>query len=82
MVNKVSRFALAIGAALLASSPGFTVPLSFHLMQVEQVIGGVNGNMARQAIQLRMRFVGQNLVSQARVRAWDAAGANPSSSWT
>jgi hypothetical protein len=77
MVKNVSRLALAIGASLLASSPGFTVPNTFHLMQIEQVIGGVNGNTSRQAIQLRMRFLGQNLVSQARIRAWDAAGANP-----
>ena len=77
MVKNVSRLALAIGASLLASSPGFTVPNTFHLTQIEQVIGGVNGNTTRQAIQLRMRFAGQNLMNQARVRAWDAAGANP-----
>ncbi len=35
---------------------------SFHLMQIEQVIGGVNGDTNAQAIQLRMRFAGQNLV--------------------
>ena len=77
MVKQAARVALALGACLLASSPGFTVPNTFHLMQIEQVIGGVAGNTTRQAIQLRMRFAGQNLVSQARVRAWDAAGANP-----
>ena len=77
MVKQAARVALALGACLVASSPGFTVPNTFHLMQIEQVIGGVAGNTTRQAIQLRMRFAGQNLVSQARVRAWDAAGANP-----
>jgi hypothetical protein len=46
-------------------------------MQIEQVIGGVNGNMTRQAIQLRMRAPGQNFVSQSRLRAWNAAGINP-----
>jgi hypothetical protein len=61
----------------MASSPGFTVPNTFHLMQIEQVIGGVVGNMNLQAIQLRMRAPGQNMVSQARLRAWNAAGANP-----
>ncbi len=50
---------------------------SFHLMQVEQVVGGVNGDVSAQAIQLRIRSLGQNLVSQARVKAWDAAGLNP-----
>ena len=28
---------------------------TFHLMQIEQVIGGVDGNTGVQAIQLRMR---------------------------
>jgi len=50
---------------------------SFHEMQIEQVIGGIDGNPAAQAIQLRMRALGQNLVSNARLHAWDAAGANP-----
>jgi len=77
MVKNSCRVALVLGASLLASSPGFAVPNTFHLMQIEQVIGGVNGNMNVQAIQLRMRFAGQNLVHQARLRAWDAAGANP-----
>jgi hypothetical protein len=77
MVKQVFRVSLALGASLLASTPGFTVPNTFHLMQIEQVIGGVNGNQTRQAIQLRMRAAGQNLVSFSRVRAWDAAGANP-----
>jgi hypothetical protein len=55
-------------------SPAFS---SFHEMQIEQVIGGVNGNTNVQAIQLRMRTAGQNLVSNARLVAWDAGGANP-----
>ena len=50
---------------------------SFHIMQIEQVIGGVNGDVSAQAIQLRERAAGQHLVSQGRLRAWDAAGANP-----
>lgn len=50
---------------------------SFHIMQIEQVIGGVNGDASAQAIQLRMRATGENLVSFGRLRAWDAAGANP-----
>jgi len=50
---------------------------SFHFMQVEQVIGGVDGDVTAQAVQLRMRSAGQNLVSNARLRAWDAAGLNP-----
>ena len=77
MVKKSFRVALVLGATLLASSPGFSVPNTFHLMQIEQVIGGVNANQSVQAIQLRMRFAGQNLVSQARLRAWDSTGNNP-----
>jgi hypothetical protein len=77
MVNQVFRVGLALGACLLASSPGFTVPNTFHFMQIEQAIGGVGGNVNLQAIQLRMRAPGQNLVSFARVRAWNSAGANP-----
>jgi hypothetical protein len=77
MLKRISRLALGIGAVLLASSPGFTVPETFHLMQIEQVIGGVQGDTTLQAIQLRMRISGQNVVSKARLRAWDANGANP-----
>jgi len=77
MHKRAFRLALAVGASLLASSPGFTVPTSFHLMQIEQAIGGVGGNMTLQAVQLRMRAPLQNEVVFSRVRAWDAAGLNP-----
>ncbi len=50
---------------------------SFHLMQIEQVIGGVDGDTSAQAIQLRSRFPGENLLTAARLRAWDSTGANP-----
>jgi hypothetical protein len=50
---------------------------SFHLMQIQQVIGGVDGDLTAQAIQLRMRSSFQNLVSGAQIRAWDATGSNP-----
>ena len=49
---------------------------SFHLMQIEQVIGGVDGDTTAQAIQLRMRSLGQSLVSQAKLVAFDATGSN------
>jgi hypothetical protein len=77
MLKRISRPTLALAALLLASSPGFTVPETFHLMQIEQVIGGVQGDTSLQAIQLRMRISLQGQVSQARIRAWDAAGQNP-----
>ena len=50
---------------------------NYHVMQIEQVIGGVDGNSNAQAIQLRMRSAGQSVVTNGRLRAWDANGANP-----
>src|SRR5207244_289122 len=63
-------------AVLLVASPAFA---SFHLMKIEEAIGGVGGDTSQQAVQLRMRFAGQNLVgtAQARLIAHDAAGLNP-----
>jgi hypothetical protein len=46
-------------------------------MQIEQVIGGVNGDTTAQAIQLRMRTAGQSFVSGAKLVAFDATGSNP-----
>jgi hypothetical protein len=66
--------AVAALAALAAAAPAAA---SFHLMQIEQVAGGFCGNRSAQAIQLRMRSAGQNLVSGARLVAFDAAGASP-----
>ena len=73
MLKRTLLSALTLGAIALAE-PAFA---SFHLMQIEQVIGGVNGDTTRQAIQLRMRTGAQNVVSLARIRAWDATGLNP-----
>src|SRR2546428_6036774 len=67
------RFTCLATALLFATS----AHASFHLMQIEQVIGGVNGDVTAQAIQLRMRTVGQNLVQQGRLVVRNAAGANP-----
>lgn len=73
MLKRIAFGALTLGAVALAE-PALA---SFHLMQIEQVIGGVNGDTSRQAIQLRMREGGQNLVGAARIQAWDSTGANP-----
>lgn len=54
-----------------------TAHATFHLQQMEQVIGGVNGDTTAQAIQMRMRATGQNFVSGAKLIAFDAAGQNP-----
>src|SRR6185503_17580551 len=61
-------------ATLALAAPAFA---SFHLVQIEQAIGGVNGDTSRQAIQLRMRAAGQQFVQLGRLRAWDATGNNP-----
>ena len=52
---------------------------TFHLMQIEQIIGSVAGDTTAQAIQLRMRSLtdDQNFVSNARLVVLDAAGLNP-----
>jgi hypothetical protein len=68
---------LTISLAVLAVVVASPARASFHLMQIEQVIGSVDGDVGSQAIQLRMRAPGQNFVSLGRLRAWDAAGANP-----
>jgi hypothetical protein len=69
MVSFAVLAMLALPSAALAA---------FHLVEIEQVIGGVGGDTSAQAVQLRMRTGGQNLFNGAvRLRAWDAAGANP-----
>jgi hypothetical protein len=72
---KVTLAVLASCAALALSS----VPASanFHLMQIEQVIGGVDGNTSVQAIQVRMRQPFENQLENARLYVRDATGANP-----
>jgi hypothetical protein len=68
---------LRILAALASLALALPVQASFHLMQIEQVIGGVNGDTTAQAIQLRMRNANENFVSGATLIAYDAAGNNP-----
>jgi hypothetical protein len=48
-----------------------------HLMQIEQIIGSVNGDTTAQAIQLRMRANNQQFVSGGKLVVFDAAGSNP-----
>jgi len=74
---KASRSLLLAALVLIGTGIALPAGASFHLMQIEQVIGGVNGDVTAQAIQLRMRSAGQNLVGQARIKVRDAAGANP-----
>ncbi|MFN8179766.1 MAG: FlgD immunoglobulin-like domain containing protein [bacterium] len=65
---------LAIAALALSATPAFA---TFHLMQIEQVIGGIDGDTSVQAIQLRSRGPIENQLQLARLRAVDATGANP-----
>lgn len=69
---RCSLLLLTYGVCLMS-----TAEATFHFMQIEQVIGGVNGDTAAQAIQLRMRGAFQNSLAGSRIRAWDAAGLNP-----
>lgn len=67
---------IALGApspAEARSEAAFT----FHLMQVEQAIGGVNGDVTAQAVQLRTRAGFQNFIQGTKIIAYDAAGLNP-----
>jgi uncharacterized repeat protein (TIGR01451 family) len=76
MTNRRALSSFGALAVFLAASPALA---SFHLMKVEQAMGGVNGDTSQQVVQLRMRAAGQNLVGtfQARLIAHDAAGLNP-----
>jgi hypothetical protein len=71
--RRLVSLALVLGA-VFCPRPAFA---TFHFMQIEQVIAGVDGSTSSQAIQLRMRSTSQNFVAQGRLIAWDAAGQNP-----
>jgi len=66
-------FVFAVVSLIGLASPALA---TFHEMQIEQVIGGVNGDTTAQAIQLRMRFAGQTQVQNAKVVVYDATGSN------
>lgn len=68
----VRASAFAVGC--LFSTHAFA---TFHLMQIEQVIGGVNGDVTAQAIQLRMRSALQTRMQLGRLIVYDASGNNP-----
>src|SRR5262249_16556632 len=55
-----------------------TASAAFHLMEIEQAIGGVGGDATAQAVMLRMRVAGQNFVGgNAKLVVRDGAGATP-----
>ena len=74
------RFAFAAASALLVLPSGARA--TYHFMQIEQVIGGVDGNTQVQAIQLRCavrdRF---SSVRRSSLRS-TRTGAIPSRCWT
>src|SRR4029453_6137793 len=72
-----TRFACGLITLLGVLGLQPTAHASFHFMQIEQVIGSVNGDTTVQAIQVRMRSAGQNLVSLGKLVVFDAAGLNP-----
>jgi cysteine-rich repeat protein len=74
---KASVFSGFLVAVLLGALAPQAAYASFHLMQIEQVIGGVNGDTSAQAVQLRMRSSFQNQVQLSKLWVSDASGANP-----
>jgi hypothetical protein len=74
MCNSRHLLRFAFPAAILFSQSALA---SFHLMQINQVIGSYFGDATVQAIELRMRATGEESVSQGRIRAFDADGQNP-----
>jgi hypothetical protein len=69
----MGTLAAAVLMLFAAASPA---DADFHLMQIEQIIGGVNGDTTAQAIQLRMRADGQGGLTKGRLVAYDATGKN------
>jgi hypothetical protein len=67
----------ALTATAIATHLAGPAAASFHEMQIEQVIAGVNTRTNFQAVQMRMRASFQNLVSNASLYVRDASGANP-----
>jgi hypothetical protein len=72
-MNRLSCGVLTVVSTLALPSIAHA---SFHLMQIEKIIGSVDGDNTAQAIQLRMRSNGQNFVSQAKLIVVDANGQN------
>lgn len=71
--------------SVFAAATGFAITLifaqnslaTFHLMQIEQVIGGVNGDTTAQAIQLRMRNAGQTQMQSGKLVVRNSFGTSP-----
>ncbi len=69
------KFTLLLPAALAAALLAGPARAAFHLIEIEQVIGGVAGDTTAQAVQLKMRGAGNNVLSgTVRLIVRDAAG--------
>ncbi len=75
MKNKCLLCGVVAGFAVVTTSAADVV--LFDLMQIEQVIGGVDGDTTAQAIQLRMLGEYHCFVSFTKLLVHDATGANP-----
>jgi len=75
--HRPRSFASVVLIAICAVAVQDPVFGSYHFMQIEQVIGGVDGNTSAQAIQLRMRVNAQSFLNKAVLYAVDAVGENP-----
>ena len=73
----MSRLGRSLAVAIFLGVSSSPAHASFHLMEIEQVIGGVNGDTNAQAIQLRMRSGGQGFITGLSLVAYDASGSNP-----
>jgi hypothetical protein len=73
----MKAFLAAVASCSFLAATSIPASASFHVMQIEQVIGGVDGNTSVQAIQLRMRAIAQSQVQNARLIVRDATGGNP-----
>jgi hypothetical protein len=75
MKHRIRFVLLAVLAFALLPRPALA---AFHIMEIEQVIGGVDGDTTAQAVQLKMRTTLQNqLFPNAQLVVRDAVGANP-----
>lgn len=71
------RLTLLVPLALILLTTNHASGSFLHFMKIQQIIGGVDGDVTAQAIELRMRFANQNVVMDTRLVVVDAAGVNP-----
>ncbi|MCH8805336.1 MAG: hypothetical protein IH986_04535 [Planctomycetes bacterium] len=75
-MRRSTRFLGILSSAILVALAVDTARAEFHLMQIQKLIGGVNGDTTAQAVQLRMRGPFENQLQLASLYVHDAAGKN------